>query len=947
MLSAALDEVDSDGVTFTGQLSTQTHPWLADHAVHGTVTVPGAAFVELARHAADYVGCAAIEELTLHTPLTIPSGGAVRLRVTVGARDATGRRAIAVHGRAVDEPWTEHASGTLTEEEIPPATAGQWWSGADAQPLDIADAYGRLADSGLDYGPLFQGLQAAWRRGEEVYAEVALPEDADTTGFGLHPALLDMTLHAGALTDTGAAALPFVWRGVAVHKTEATRLRVRLTRRGEHDVALAAVDPSGTPVVTVETLVTRPVAAAGAESLYRTQWRDCPGGVPFDGTIAVVGSLAEVPEHVPEAVVLRIEPGDGPAPEAARATSAKALAAVQTWLREERFQNARLAILTGTGLAHAPVWGLVRAAQAEHPGRFVLIEAGEADERAIRAALGTAEPEVAIRDGALLVPRWTRATATEAVSMPEAVLITGGTGGLGAAVARHLVERYGVRELVLVSRRGADSPGAEELRSSLTARGATVTIVAADVSDRDAVAEILDRHPVGGVVHAAGVLADTLIESMTPDRLDTVFRPKVDAAWHLHELGRDLSLFVVFSSASGALGAAAQGNYAAANVFLDRLAAHRRELGLPAISMAWGLWAEDGMGARLGAADQDRIHRSGIHAMSTEEGLALFDAALASGEAVVCPVRLDTRALRAGDEDPPAVLRDLVRRPSKRRAAAQAAVSFQDRIAGLPAEERKSLALDLVRAQVAAVLGHDSTEDVDPRRPFSDFGFDSLTAVEFRNKVSAATGMRLPTTLVFDYPTPYALAEHLLAETPEPVVTTTRQADDDDPVVIVGMACRYPGGVASPEDLWRLVADGVDAISPFPEDRGWDVAGLYDPEPGVPGKSYVRHGGFLHDAAGFDADFFGISPREALAMDPQQRLLLETAWEAIEHAGIDPTSLHGSDTGIFAGIMYSDYGTKLTAVPDDLVGYLGNGTLNSVATGRVAYVLGLEGPAVT
>ncbi|MGW8670390.1 SDR family NAD(P)-dependent oxidoreductase [Streptomyces niveus] len=968
ILAAALDQVDSDGVILTGRLSLATHPWLAEHRVHDTILLPGTALVELAWHAGAYVECPAVDELTLYAPLVIPADGDVRLRVTVGERSGTGRRSVSVHGRATGEEWIEYAGGTLTEE-LPAAVSLTQWPPPGATPLDTGTAYERLSDAGIEYGPVFRGLRAAWQQGADVFAEVALPEGTDADGFALHPALFDAALHAGAFQ--AADGLPFAWSGVAVHRTGATDLRVRLTARGESGVALTVADAHGEPVATVESLATRPVTAGalttGADrSLYRPRWTERSGTTPFDGTMALVTDLAHLIAEIPEVVVLRVDSadGDGTVPSAARATSISLLTDLQNWLSDPRFTDSRLAVLTrdaapvtaAPDLTQAPLWGLVRAAQAEHPDRFLLLDsaggpdATDVSEEALRAALGVGEPEVRIGNGTLLVPRWTRAKATAAPRMPASVLITGGTGGLGAAVARHLAGAHGVRDLVLVSRRGPDAPGADELRAELTALGAEVALVAADVSERDAVAALFAAHPVDGVIHAAGVLDDGLVESLTPDQFDTAFRPKADAAWNLHELSGDLSLFVLFSSATGAIDPAAQGNYAAANAFLDALAQHRDSLGLSATSLAWGFWDEEGMGAQLAAADRERIRRTGIAALSTDEGLALFDAAVGAGSPALAPVRLDTQVLRSRDGELPVVLRDLIRRPD-RKAGSGTGLPFAARLASLPVGEREAYVLGVVRAEVAAVLGHDSAADIEPRRAFTDFGFDSLTSVEFRNKVAALTGLRLPATVVFDHPTPRALADHLLAATavesaPATVAATATAAvaDRDDPIVIVGMSCRYPGGVASPDDLWRLVSGGVDAISGFPKDRGWDLESLHG---AAPGQSYTAEGGFLSGAADFDADFFGISPREALAMDPQQRLLLETAWESFEHAGIDPESLHGTDTGIFAGVMYRDYGSTLTTVPDDLLGYFGNGTLNSVVTGRVAYSLGLEGPAVT
>ncbi|MFB9682463.1 type I polyketide synthase, partial [Streptosporangium vulgare] len=523
------------------------------------------------------------------------------------------------------------------------------------------------------------------------------------------------------------------------------------------------------------------------------------------------------------------------------------------------------------------------------------------------------------------------------------MLVTGGTGALGGLVARHLVTEHGARDLLLVGRRGRDADGATELEGELAALGARVTVAACDVGDRDALAGLLagipaDR-PLTAVVHAAGVLDDGVVTSLTAERFDRVLGPKADAAWHLHELSRQMPLtaFVLFSSASATFGTAGQGNYAAANAFLDGLAAHRRAEGLPATSLAWGLW-EHGMGAGPAAA--------GRATLSDGEGLALFDAALATDEALLAPVRLDTAALRDGDV--PALLSGLVRARPRRMTGE---TTLARRLAAAEEGERARIALEAVRSLVAAVLGHPTPDGVPPGSKFSELGLDSLTAVELRNRLNTATGMRLPATLVFDHPTPAALAAFVtteLAGTPATSAPAVRASSAvDEPIAIVAMSCRYPGGVRSPEELWELLASGGDAISLFPADRGWDLDALYDPDPDTPGTSYTREGGFLYDADRFDAELFGIGPREALAMDPQQRLLLETTWELFERAGIDPLSLRGSDTGVFAGMMYHDYGTLLPAVPGELEGYLGTGTAGSVASGRLAYTFGLEGPAVT
>ncbi|MGV9511687.1 type I polyketide synthase, partial [Streptomyces tendae] len=414
----------------------------------------------------------------------------------------------------------------------------------------------------------------------------------------------------------------------------------------------------------------------------------------------------------------------------------------------------------------------------------------------------------------------------------------------------------------------------------------------------------------------------------------------------------------------GVLGNAGQANYAAANVFLDALAQTRRTENLPGLSLAWGLWADDSaMTAGLTEADVRRLSRSGAGALSADEGLALLDtAATAVHHGLLIPVRLDLAALRtagAAPERVPQILRGLLPTPARsRRRAAGAATGtaaeggeLANALAPLDAPARAAHVLNLIRSAVATVLGHASPDAVEPEKSFRDLGFDSLTAVDLRNRLTATTGLRLPATLVFDYPTSAALAEHVMAqvvgEADHVTTLVPVEAGAGDPIVIVGMSCRYPGDVMTPEDLWDLVLSGGDAVSEFPSDRGWDLENVYHPDPDHPGTTYSREGGFLHRAAEFDAEFFGISPREALAMDPQQRLLLETSWEAFERAGIDPATLRGSRTGVFAGVMYHDYGSRLREVPGHMEGLLGTGTAASVVSGRLSYTFGLEGPAVT
>ncbi|MEN3357953.1 MAG: hypothetical protein V7637_1935 [Mycobacteriales bacterium] len=1354
LLAAAITLASGDGGTvLTGRISRATHPWLADHAVAGTVLVPGTALVDLAVHAGDRVGCGRLAELVLAAPLILAAAGATDLQVTVGAPDGAGDRSFAIHSRlsagdGVDLAgggggWTCHATGTVTAADptTGPATAGDAgaWPPPGADPLDTAGLYDRLAARGYRYGPAFQLVRAAWRRGDEVYAELRLPDAAAAAGFGLHPALLDAALHPLADLELAAAGdsqdglrVPFSWSGVSLHSTGASTVRARLRPAGGGAVTVDLTDVAGAPVLSVDSLVLRAIradqltAAPPTGPLYHVDWAPVPlpaaepgGGWAVVGTGALPAAvLAAGPTATghpdldgagagppPATVILCADTADPVGPgertaAAARRGTARMLGLLQDALGDERLGDCRLVVLTRgavaagageavDGLTQAPLWGLARTAQSEYPGRVVLVDVdgAPASYQVLPGALASGEPQLAVRAGDAWAPRlavadepltpppgpgswrldvtaagslqnlalvpadsataplpaghvrlavraaalnfrdvllalgmypgeapfgsegagvvlevasdvtdlapgdrvmgliagaitpvavtdrrllapiptgwsypqaaaapiafmtayhglvdlgglrageavlvhaaaggvgiaatrlarhlgaevygtaspgkwdtlraegladaditssrdlsfadrfagravdvvlnslagefvdasagllgsggrflemgktdirdvaqmharypgisyqpfdlndagpdehrrllatlsalfesgqvrplpvtvWDVRQARQAVrylsqarhvgkvvlTLPApldpdgTVLITGGAGGLGRHVARHLVTAHGARHLLLASRRGPDADGVAELRAELAELGAEVTAAACDAADRESLAAVLAAvpagHPLTGVLHLAGVLDDAPLDRLTPGQLEHVLRSKVDAAVNLHELtgGADLAAFVLFSSLAGIAGNPAQANYAAGNAFLDALAEHRYRRGLPAMALAWGPWQPTGgMTARLADADRARLARSGAVPLPVGDGLALLDAALAAGRPAVVPARLDQAALRAraGAGDLPALLRGLVRQPTRRAATADSAAGapgLRGRLLGLPTAEQDRALGDLVRGQVAVVLGHGAAELIEADRAFSTLGFDSLTAVELRNRLNAATDLRLPATLLFDHPTTAALTAFLRAEllgtagaTPDgpaaPAVSTV-----DEPVAVVAMSCRYPGGVRTPEDLWRLVRDGTDAIGDFPTNRGWDLARLYDPDPDRPGRSYTDKGGFLADADEFDAGLFLLSPREALATDPQQRLLLETTWELFERAGIDPTSLAGSRTGVFAGVIAGEYASRLRNIPADVEGLLITGNTTSVASGRVAYSFGLEGPAIT
>jgi candicidin polyketide synthase FscB len=1201
LLGAPVELADGEGHVFTGRLSRGSHPWLADHAVTGTVLLPGTAFVELLLRAGSDVGCGRISELTLRAPLVLPADATIQVQLTVGTPDQAGQRAVALYSRAEDlsatAKWTRHADGLLGPEPDGPAGSG-WtadfaaWPPEGAVPVAVDDLYPRLAAAGYEYGPVFQGLRAVWRRGGDIFAEAVLGDDAaaDARSFLLHPALLDAVLHAG-LSDVGEPPadiqLPFAWTGVSLRATGASALRARISHTADGALCLAAVDGTGSPVLRVDSVATRPIAARQLtevavdprESLFAEVWVPVTVPAAAYGRWAIAGhdplgladrlgaAGAEVSEYrsmsalassleaeapVPGLVLAYAgmdgsggtdgaggsgADGDGPhhggTASAAREAVAAALLLVQEWLAADRLAESRLVVVTrgavGAGpdkgvadLAGAAVWGLVRSAQSEHPGRIVLADLPAAslpaDETepdpviALAAALESQEPELAIRsetaygrrlarpDGGLLTPphtggpwrldiaesgkldglalvecpqaaapledgqvrvavraagmnfrdlalslgligleeariggdvagvvletgagvtgltrgdrvlgmadgafgpmvvtdarllapipegwsfaqaaaipvafmtvwyglvdlagaqagqrllvhaasgavgmaataiarhlgldvygtaspgKWpvltglgldqahiassrtaefeekflsatggagmdivlnalagdltdaslrllpnggrflemgktdirdpaaisrqypgvayrafdlreagpdrlgqilaqvvellatgdlpplpvtawdvrrgqeafrymsqARHTGKIVLTIPPdpavprnggAVLITGGTGTLGALVARHLAARRS-GALVLASRSGPAAPGAARLAADLAAQGAGVRVTACDAADRGALSGLLAtvaaEDQLKGVVHAAGVLNDGLIGSLTPTQVDAVMRPKADAAWHLHELteSMDLESFVLFSSASATFGSAGQGNYGAANAFLDGLASHRRSRGLPAISLAWGLWADaSAMTGHLGETGLARMARDGLAPLTAEQGLALLDLATARDDVKLVPAGLDVARLRARAAgatagEVPVLFSELTGRPAVERAAAFALSgsdvpqTLRERLEKLPEPDRDRLLLDLVRGHAAAVLGHLAPDALQPARAFRDLGFDSLTALELRNRLNAATGLSLPATLVFSYPTPAALAEHLLAE---------------------------------------------------------------------------------------------------------------------------------------------------------------------------------------
>ncbi|MFQ6148740.1 SDR family NAD(P)-dependent oxidoreductase, partial [Streptomyces seoulensis] len=972
LLGARAETPATGGVLFTSRWSTRSLPWAADaHAV------PAAAFVDLVMRAGDEVGCGLVAELDIEAPLALPESGGVQVRVAVGEPDDSGKRPVLVHGRREDggeaARWTRYATALLAPDEtVPDVETARWpvWDSRDG-------------------------------------ADVVLPEGTEPGRFGLHPVLLEAaarlahshtgsTRSAGSTGFTGSAeldGLPCAWRGVRLYETGATRLRVQAAPGASGEFGLRLTDARGAVVASVESVAWQPVdfpesdpgAARSRDALFQVTWTETalPRTTGPDEAVRV-RTAADVAAWAADAaasglvVADLMDLGDG-----LRPLLARALELLHAWLDRPTPEDARLILLTPDtdDPVAAAVSGLVRSAQSEHPDRFVLVSTdapvdGTAGWPPVPAGvlvdvLASGEPQLALRSGTVRAPRLTRAALDQGAADARpldprgTVLITGGTGALGALVARHLVGEHRVRNLILAGRRGPDAPGASELATELTALGARVRIVACDVADRAAVADLLSsvprEAPLTAVVHTAGVLDDAVVTALTPERLDVVLRPKADAALVLDELTRehDLAAFVLFSSAAGVFGNPGQGNYAAANAFLDALARRRRTAGLPATSLAWGHWSlSSEMTAHLSDTDLRRNRRVGMSPLSAELGTALFDIALTSAEPALLPAALDLADLRARSASAriPALLSGLVRRGRRGASthAPEGATDLARRLASSTEADQEEYLLTLISGRAAEILGHSSGERIEPNRSFREAGFDSLTSVELRNRIAAETGLRLPATLLFDHPNPRALARRLRADilgadvvTEAPQTPAATPPTDDDPLAIVAMSCRFPGGVNDPEGLWKLLMDGADAVGDFPDDRGWDLDALYHADPDHPGTTYTKRGAFLTDVAGFDADFFGISPREALAMDPQQRLFLETSWEVFERAGIDPTTLRGSAIGVFAGVNTQGYAWRLRQRPELVEGHRITGVSDAVLSGRVSYVLGLEGPAVT
>ncbi len=851
-LTAGVRVGDGQGWVFSGRISLSDFPWLADHAVGAVPVLPGAALVEMALSAGAHAGVGWLDELVLHTPLLLPEDDSVALQLVLSGAQPDGRCEVRIYFRLIDSvgglerPWVRCAAGILSvptdiaaDDSATPMTE---WPPADAVGVEVDSLYEQLAEAGLQYGAAFQAVRAVWRRDDVLFAEVALDQGRSGENFAVHPALLDAALHpaagvfAQADASSGQVSLPFAWTGVGLRSSssEISTLRVALQHRGS-GLQIHAADVSGVPVLHVQQLVARPVdlaelarlAADVAQSLYTVSWTAVSPTADQQATVAMLGEteptvdgasgyrdLEELTEaigagaRVPDVVVTTVPRDDqDDLAGAARTGLYGTLRLVQAWLAQPALATSRLVLLShhalatdddeSPDLAVAAAHGLLRSAANEHPGRFGWLDV---DAAASGNLLATAlaipvEPVLALRRGILLAPRLTRSGASPPVSDPtfdpeKTVLITGGTGALGMALARHLATTHLCRHLLLLSRRGAAAPGAQDLQRELNELGCHTDFVAADIADADQLETVLAAidvdHPLGAVIHTAGVLADALIEDLDHERVEQVLRPKLDAAVNLHSLtqAHPLTAFILYSSAAGVLGNPGQANYAAANAFLDALAQHRRHHGLPGAALAWGLWEKpSAMTTSLDSDDLSRLHRLGITAMDTDYALALFDHACAQTESVLVPAQLNTTALqalaRAGML--PSLLSGLITTPNTRAQPSNLA----QQLAGHTPSEQHARLLDEVRAHIAAVLDHPTPDTVSPTQQFTDLGLDSLTGMELRSRLTQATGLPLPVAMMFDHPDPTALTDYLLtqlAPIQSPVEETLETDDEALPV---------------------------------------------------------------------------------------------------------------------------------------------------------------------
>ncbi len=623
------------------------------------------------------------------------------------------------------------------------------------------------------------------------------------------------------------------------------------------------------------------------------------------------------------------------------------------------------------------LWGFCRAAALEYPqvwgGLADLSGAGADEWPALINRISTAsagEDQIAVRERAIHVPRLVRRTGQPNRKPLElrsgaTYLVTGGLGSVGLEIAGYLAE-HGARQLVLTGRRAPGDAAQRRIEALQEQHGCTVRVVTADVGDPHDVARLIatvqaELPSLAGIVHAAGENSTTPLSSLDSAEVDRVFSGKVWGAWYLGEAAADLQLdfFVSTSSISAVWGSFGQSAYSSANAFLDGLTWRLREQGVPAVSINFGPWS-------AGMADAEaraQLGRRGVATLSAADALAgmadVVTAAGSDGPAQAVVARIDWARflpvyLQAGPRSLLTEVAGEIPGPVSSVSTASGSTRLVEQLTAAPAQQRRKLLLDYLRDAVAEVTRTDPSE-IREEAGFFDLGMDSLMAVELRRRLEQAVGTDLPATLAIDHPRLSDVADYLLGDVlrlreragseavAQPASLATSAADE--PIAIIAVACRFPGS-PDPDAYWEVLSGGVDAIREIPEDR-FDVDEFYDPDRQTPGKMYTRSGGYLDSVDKFDPEFFGISPREAVWIDPQQRLMLEIAWEGLERAGYSPASLRGSRTGVFVGVAANEYSHLLSndSMENLEAHFITGNALNAIA-GRVAFTLGLEGPAV-
>lgn len=642
-----------------------------------------------------------------------------------------------------------------------------------------------------------------------------------------------------------------------------------------------------------------------------------------------------------------------------------------------------------SGLSSAPLWGMAQVIAAEHPELNCVridIDRGQDCVSSLFEEIlqEHSDDRIALRKNARYSARLTPFKIEDggdigpvALHSADTYLISGGTGGTGLRIAEHLVGR-GAGQVVLLNRSGkpADGSPASKAIRELERAGAHIVVARADVSKKEEVEAVLtairlSRMPLKGIIHAAGIFEDRLIANHEAELFRRVFAAKISGAWNLHELTKDLPLdfFVLFSSATSFVCSSGLANYVAGNTFLDALAHYRRSIGLPGLSIDWGPWQKTGMAEAVDRRRPEsafgRWGKHGLDTLAPEKALSLFGQLLGSAEPQVLAMPMAWQRFFSQQADG-AVSSFFERIPDRKLVCGAITQDIYGKLKAATADQWRDLLSEHIRFLVAGILGLNPPAAVDVHQGFFRMGMDSLTSMALRNRLQQEFSCTLAATLVFKYPTVASLSEHLIEAVVKPAIgpAADRQPQNgqqpadgflakpaaiaqkkSEPIAVIGMGCRFPGGADSPARFWNLLENGADAIIDLPGDR-WDMNAYYDADPDAPGKMTLRNGGFLTGIDRFDASFFGISPREAACMDPQHRLILEVGWEALENAGVAPTGLKGSSTGVFVGIGQNDYAQRKLNGPEKarIDTYDGTGNLHCFAAGRLAYALDLRGP---